>query len=183
MVIATDAVCVPAIPVAFPVKTPLNVCGVAVGETVTVTVCDPPAGMLNVAGVNVISGLSGEVTFTMPVKPFRPVAVTVSVDVCPAPMVSMDGFTDSEKSGPARIVTPSRALRVPAIPGAVPLKMPVFDPGVALLAAVTVTVCDPPGRRVNVAGENVTPGIEGAVTLMLPLNPFTPVADTFTVVL
>ena len=80
-------------------------------------------------------------------------------------------------------MTPSRALRVPAIPGAVPLKMPVFVPGAALLAAVTVTACDPPGRSVNVEGENVTPGIEGAVTLMLPLNPFTPLADTFTEVL
>jgi hypothetical protein len=161
----------------------LNVCGVAVGETVTVTVCDPPAGIVKATGVNVMSALSGEVTFTMPVNPFKPVAVTVSVVVCPAPIVTIDGFTDSEKSGPARIVTESRALRVPAIPGAVPLKMPVLVPGVALLAAVTVTGCDPPGRSVNVEGENVTPGIDGAVTVTLPLNPFTPFAETFTVVL
>src|SRR5438128_1091919 len=87
MVIATGAVCVPGIPTAVPVKTPLNVCGDAVGETVTVTVCDPPAGMVNETGVNIMSGLSGEVTFTMPVKPFSPVAVTVSIDICPDAIV------------------------------------------------------------------------------------------------
>src|SRR5579872_1283892 len=93
-------------------------------------------------------------------------------------MVSDGGATASVKSGPLTICTPRRAMREPAMPGAVPVKTPLKFCGEAFDAAVTVRFTEPPGSRVNAGCENVRPGSEGAVTVIVPANPLTPVADT-----
>ena len=80
---------------------PENVEGIAVGDAVTMTVCDPPVGMVNVEGVNVRSGAVGATTLTKPVKPFTPVADTVSVTLCPGVTVTDAGLTVRLKSGAA----------------------------------------------------------------------------------
>ena len=74
-------------------------------------------------------------------------------------------------------------MRDPVIVGEVPVKIAVSVAGVAVFDAVIVTVCDPPGVSVNVDGVNARPAITGADTVIVPVNPFTPLADTVAVVL
>jgi hypothetical protein len=179
IVIVASAVCVPT-PAAVPVNVAVDVPTGAVGAAVTVTVVEPPAGTVNVEGENVRPATVGAVTLTVPVNPFDAVTPTASVAVWPAASVSDGGFTVNVKSGPATICTLSRATRVPVMPGAVPLKTPVRFCGAAFGVAVTVTVCEPPGVSENAGGENVRPGMDGEVTVIVPANPLTPAADTRT---
>src|SRR5438876_5164315 len=102
-VMVIDAKRCPLTPAAVPTNVPVNVVNGAVVRAVTVTTCEPPAGMLNACGLNVKSELVGDVTLTIPVNPLRPVAETVTVVLCPAGRENTAGFTDREKSGPGLI--------------------------------------------------------------------------------
>ena len=183
IVIVTGAVRGPLTPVATPLNTPVKVIGAVPGNAVTVTICEPPAGTMNVGGLNVRLGLLGAVTVTIPVNPLIGVTPTASMMLWLAAIDAAGGVTVRMKSGPAAIVTAIAAVRVPGMPGAVPLNTPICVLGTAVLAAAIITTCEPPAGSVNVIGEKVRSRRFGELTVTVPPNPLTPVAVTVTDVL
>jgi len=77
---------------------------------------------VNEAGEKVMFGTEGATTLTVPEKPFRPAAETVSVPDAPAAICKSGGEVWSEKSGAAPMTSVSPADRSPAIPAADPVK-------------------------------------------------------------
>jgi hypothetical protein len=136
---------------------------------------------VNDAGVNVTFGTEGAVTLMGPEKPFRPAAETETLPEVPAASPRSAGETPSEKSGGGAMTTVRPADRLPVMPEAVPAKAAARLPGEAAAEAATVTARVEPGVSVNEDGVKVTSGSAGAVTVMVPENPFSPVAWTVVV--
>jgi hypothetical protein len=170
-----------------PVREPLTPAAVPVNETATVvaaappvaateTACEAPGVSVNAEGVNVTFGIEGAVTLTDPEKPPEPAAETVTLPEVPAAIWRRAGETPSEKSGGGAMTIVSPADRLPVMPEAVPVKAAARLPGEAAAAAATVTARVEPGVSVNEDGVKVMSGRVGAVTEMVPENPFSPVA-------
>src|SRR5262249_55450881 len=127
----------PAIPAAVPLNTPLNVCGAAVAETVSMTSRDPPAGMVNVGGENATSLLVGAVTSTDPVNPFAPAAETVTFVLCPGWRLRLAGRTLRAKWGaPETVIVAVTFFVAPA--AGVKVNVALYVPAGSVLAAPTV---------------------------------------------
>jgi hypothetical protein len=97
----------------------------AVDVTVTATLIGIPGVSTNVDGVTTTPAVGIVVTVTGPMKPLIPVAETLTFAELVWTSVIVGGWTDSVKSGVAVTLTVTGAVRVPAMPGEVPVKTPV----------------------------------------------------------
>jgi hypothetical protein len=161
---------------------PVMVTGVAAAATAELA-----ATKVKVLLVVVLAGLKVAVTplgspvtvrLTLLLKPAKPVTVTVPEPLLPAIKLRVLGEAASVKVGTVAVTLSVAVLfKVPAVPVTVTVELPA----VIELAAIRASV---PGLLV-VAGvkEAVTPlGNPDAVKLMLPPNPFAPVAVSVVVV-
>jgi len=120
------------------------------------------------------------VPVTMPLKPFTPVAVKVTLCVVSGYTDKDVGLTESVNDGGPSTVSAKDALceSDPLEPVIVTVS---FETAAAVDAAVKVTTCDPPAVMVNVAGEAVTPeGSPLMETEMADEKPLSAVALRFT---
>ena len=120
-------------------------CGpvIASGAAESVTDRDvSPAGIVNAVMSAVIPGGTAIVTSIGPAKPFVRWTFRTVVPAAPCVSVIAAGFRTTVKSGCAVWVTirSTRAVRVPATPGAVPLKRTCPAPAGAFMSAVIATV-------------------------------------------
>jgi hypothetical protein len=169
--IVVEAVTLPEVPVIVTVDVPV----VAVAAAVNVTTLDPVAGFVPKLAVTP-AGRPVAASVTLPVNPFAPVTLTVSVAVLPCTTETLAAVGASVKLGDRFTVNAIvvEAVRVPDVPVIVTVAAPVT----AVAVAVNVTTLDPVVGFV--AKLAVTPvGNPVAASVTLPVNPFAPV--TFTV--
>jgi len=149
---------------------------------VRIVLCAVPGTRLSVAGLAVTpAGNPVIATATVPLNPFTALAVTLTGTPAAPPTTVRDvGDSVSAKSGGgAEIVAATVELCVSAPEVAVSVS--VAYPGIALAAAVMVTLCAIPGVKVSVAGCAVTPaGSPVIATATVPVKPFAAVAVTLT---
>ena len=165
--IVVDAVRLPDVPVMVTVARPV----VAVLLAVNVTPLDPFVGLVAKFAVTPL-GKPAAARVTLPVNPFAPVNVTVSLALPPCVTARVDAVGASVKLGGRLTVS---AIVVDAVrPPEVPVIVTVAAPVVAVLLAVNVTPLDPVVGLV--AKFAVTPlGRPVAARVTLPVNPLAPV--------
>jgi len=170
-----DAVRLPEVPVTVTVAVPV----VAVLEAVSVSRLEPVVGFVPKLAVTP-AGRPVAARVTLPVKPFAPVTVMVLVSVLPWTTDCDVEVGASVKLGgtlTVRVMVVD-AVRLPEVPVIVMVAGPV----VAVLLAVSVRTLDPLVGLVTKLA--VTPlGRPVAASVMLPVNPFTPVSVMVSVAL
>jgi hypothetical protein len=159
----------------------LDIPATALAAAVNVSVCATPADSVSVVGATVTpAGNPATDTLTVPLNPFTAVAVTaVPCPNAPAVNVKLVGLIARVKSATAAAATFSVNVAVCISAPDVPVTVIVLDPATALLAAVKISVCEPPAVIVGVAGLTETPAGSPLTVIPTPaLNPFTPPTDT-----
>jgi hypothetical protein len=182
----TVCVTVPAVPMKLPMKAIAPMLAGAFATAVRVMFCGVPGVRARVDGVAVTPAGKPRLseTFTVPLKPFKAVAVTATGSpFAPAVSVKLDGAIDKAKSGAGVVaaVTLTASVTVFVSEPEVPVNVMVALLLGAFGSAVRVTFCDVPGVRFSVEGVTVTPaGSPATATLTIPLNPFVPATLTVT---
>jgi hypothetical protein len=164
------------------VKVMVDVLAAAPRAAVSVVVAAVPGVRFSVAGFAVTPvGKPLMVTATGAAKPLTAVAVRdTCAPVPPLVAVTAAGAACNVKSGGGMTValTDAACDNMPEVP----VKVIVAAPGVAVMAAVSATICAVPGVRLRVEGFAVTPeGRPPMTTATVPLNPLAAVAVTLTV--
>ncbi len=171
--IVVEAVRLPEVPVTVTVAMPV----VAVLDAVNVSTLEPVAGLVPKLAATPL-GKPVAVSVTLPVKPFAPVILTVSVALAPCTTETAAAVGASVKLGAAATVSAIvvEAVRLPEVPEIVTVDVPV----VAVLDAVKVMPLAPVAGLVPKLA--VTPvGSPVAAKVTLPLKPFAGVTVTASV--
>ena len=170
-----EAIRFPEVPVMVTVAEPVE----AVPSAVKLTTLVPVAWLGAKAAVTP-AGKPFAVSVTLPLKPFTPVMLTVSVALPPCDIDKVDAAGDIVKLAGTETVIPIvvDAVRVPEVP----VMVTVAEPVAAALLAVTVRPVDPVvGFVAKVA---VTPlGKPVAARVTLPVKAFAPVTLTVSMAL
>jgi hypothetical protein len=173
--IVVDAVRLPEVPVMVTVAAPV----VAVLLAVNVTPLVPVVGLVPKLAVTPL-GKPVAASVTLPVNPWAPVTVTVSLALLPCVTDRVGAAGASVKLGGRLTVSAIvvDAVRLPEVP----VMVTVAAPAVAVLLVVNVTPVDPlVGLVAKLA---VTPlGKPVAASVTLPVNPFAPLTVTVSLAL